>query len=310
MLAPEDYARGALDGLDLVIQPGGGCTKQYKALGEKGVEALKRFVRGGGKYYGVCAGAFLVMQQSREGYPRLGLIPFKGDDPSHYRGDAPIKVELTDDGMAALGMTNKTRTVIYFGGPAAVPGESVADTDVKVLAKYAGRLINTKQPEFVEEMVDKGAFLGGRVGKGKLFVSCPHPEKEESTFDIVRAGMKFLTGVEPSAAPTLNRVRGAVSVRYRSSDKASVQYLFDTLLLDRRIHVCSGKGLEGTAHTDVYVLTGEVKKKEVSRLERFVSRGGKVVIVADTPAERETAKTVKGAVVLESYNGVVDAIMK
>ena len=310
VLAPEDYATGALDGLDLVIQPGGGCTKQYKALGEKGVEALKRFVRGGGKYYGVCAGAFLAMQQSREGYPRLGLIPFKGDDPSHYRGDAPIKVEFTDDGMAALGMTNKTRTVIYFGGPAAVPGESVADTDVKVLAKYAGRLINTKQPEFVEEMVDKGAFLGGRVGKGKLFVSCPHPEKEECTFDIVRAGMKFLTGVEPSAAPALNRVRGAVSVRYRSSDKASVQYLFDTLMLDRRLYVCSGKGLGGMAHTDVYVLTGEVKKKEVSKLERFISRGGKVVIIADTPAERETAKTVKGAVVLESYNGVVDAIMK
>ena len=153
-------------------------------------------------------------------------------------------------------------------------------------------------------------FIGGRVGKGRLFVSCPHPEKEESTFDIVRAGMKFLTGVEPSAAPALNRVRGAVSVRYRSSDKASVQYLFDTLMLDRRIYVCSGKGLGGMAHTDVYVLTGEVKKKEVSKLERFISRGGKVVIVADTPAERETAKTVKGAVVLESYNGVVDAIMK
>lgn len=310
VLAPEDYAKGALDGLDLVIQPGGGCTKQYKALGEKGVEALKSFVRGGGKYYGVCAGAFLSMQQSREGYPRLGLIPFKGDDPSHYRGDAPIKVEFTDDGMAALGMTNKTRTVIYFGGPAAVPGENVADTDVKVLAKYAGRIINTKQPEFVEEMVDKGAFIGGRVGKGKLFVSCPHPEKEESTFDIVRAGMKFLTGVEPSAAPTLDRVRGAVSVRYRSSDKASVQYLFDTLMLDRRIYVCSGKGLGGMAHTDVYVLTGDVKKKEVSKLEHFIQRGGRVVIVADTPAEREMAETVKGAVVLESYNGVVDAIMK
>lgn len=58
------------------------------------------------------------------------------------------------------------------------------------------------------------------------------------------------------------------------------------------------------------VLTGEVKKKEVSRLERFVSRGGRVVVVADTPAERSAAKTVKGAVVLESYNGVVDAIMK
>ena len=310
VLGPEDYTNGVLETLDLVIQPGGGCTKQYKAIGEKGAEALKKFVRGGGKYYGVCAGAFLAMQQSREGYPRLGLIPFKGDDPSHYRGDAPIKVELTDEGLSALGTTNKTRTVIYFGGPAAVPGEPVADTDVKVLAKYAGRIINTKQPLPVEEMAGKGAFLGGRVGKGKIFLSCPHPEKDESTFDIVTGGIKFLTGVEPSAAPTLDRVRGAVSVRYRSSDKASAQYLFDVLTLDRRIDICPGKKLGDMEHLDVYVVTDEVKKGDVTQMEYFISRGGRVVLVADTPAERKAATMVKGALVLDSYDAVVDAILK
>ena len=310
VLGPEDYTNGVLETLDLVIQPGGGCTKQYKALGEKGAEALKKFVRGGGKYYGVCAGAFLAMQQSREGYPRLGLIPFKGDDPSHYRGDAPIKVELTDEGLSALGTTNKTRTVIYFGGPAAVPGEPIADTDVKVLAKYAGRIINTKQPLPVEEMAGKGAFLGGRVGKGKIFVSCPHPEKDESTFDIVTGGIKFLTGVEPSAAPTLDRVRGAVSVRYRSSDKASAQYLFDVLTTDRRIDICPGKKLGDMEHLDVYVVTDEVKKGDVAQMEYFISRGGRVVLVADTPAERKAATMVKGALVLDSYDAVVDAILK
>ena len=310
ILAPEDYVNGGLDGLDLVIQPGGGCTKQYKALGEKGAEALKRFVRDGGKYYGVCAGAFMAMQQSRADYPRLGLIPFKGDDPAHYRGDAPIKVAFTEEGMEALGTTNKTCTVIYFGGPAAIPGEPVEDTDVKVFGRYAGRTINTKQPEPVAEMLGKGAFLGGRVGKGRVFVSCPHPEKEECTFDIVRGGMKFLTGVEPSAAPSLDRVRGAVSVRYRSSDKASAQYLLDTLSRDRRIDVWPGKEWGDMAHVDVYVTTDEVKKSSVAALERYIARGGRVVIVADTPAERKAAKQVDGAVVLDSYDGVVDAVLK
>ena len=310
VLDPEDYTNGVLETLDLVIQPGGGCTKQYKALGEKGAEALKKFVREGGKYYGVCAGAFLAMQQSREGYPRLGLIPFKGDDPSHYRGDAPIKVDFTDEGLSALGTTNKTRTVIYFGGPAAVSGEPVADTDVKVLAKYAGRIINTKQPLPVEEMAGKGAFLGGRVGKGKIFVSCPHPEKDESTFDIVTGGIKFLTGVEPSAAPTLDRVRGAVSVRYLSSDKASARYLFDVLMLDRRIDIHPGKNFGAMEHLDVCVATEKVKKGEAAQMEHFISRGGRVVIVADTPTEQKAAKMVKGAVVLESYDGVADAILK
>ena len=143
-----------------------------------------------------------------------------------------------------------------------------------------------------------------------MFVSCPHPEKEECTFDIVRGGMKFLTGVEPSAAPSLDRVRGAVSVRYRSSDKASAQYLLDTLSRDRRIDVWPGKDWGDMAHVDVYVTTDEVKKSSVAALERYIARGGRVVIVADTPAERKAAKQVDGAVVLDSYDGVVDAVLK
>ena len=122
--------------------------------------------------------------------------------------------------------------------------------------------------------------------------------------------MKFLTGVEPSAAPSLDRVRGAVSVRYRSSDKASAQYLLDTLSRDRRIDVWPGKEWGDMAHVDVYVTTDEVKKSSVAALERYIARGGRVVIVADTPAERKAAKQVDGAVVLDSYDGVVDAVLK
>ena len=62
ILSPKDYADGVLDGLDLVVQPGGSGASQFRALGAKGVEALKRFVRDGGKYYGVCAGSFLATQ--------------------------------------------------------------------------------------------------------------------------------------------------------------------------------------------------------------------------------------------------------
>ena len=299
---------GALDGLDLVIQPGGGCTKQYKALGEDGAEAIRRFVKGGGKYYGVCAGAFLAMQQSRKDYPRLGLIPFKGDDPSHYRGDGPIKIALTDDGVAALDTTNRTRTVIYFGGPAAVPGEPVEDTDVKVLAEYAGRLINTKQPEPVEEMAGKGAFLGGRVGKGKVFISCPHPEKQEQTMDLVRSGMKFLTGVEPTPV-YLERTRGALSVRYMTSDKASADYLFGTLHRDSRFHVWSGKHLDDLPHLDAVVLTDSVSKKDAAALAPFIARGGRVVVVCDTPEKQKASESLKGAVAVKFYGDVAEALL-
>ena len=307
-LSPEDYAKGALDGIDLVLQPGGGSTSQYNALGEKGVEALRRFVLQGGKYYGVCAGAFLALQQSRPDRPRLGLVPFKGDDPSHYRGSSPIKVALTEEGSKVFEGSGKYRTMLYGGGPAAIPGEPVEDADVKVLGKYLGRIINVEQPLPVEEMAGKAAFIGGRVGKGKLFISCPHPEADECTFDLVRKGVKFLTGVEPTKTH-LDRNRGALAVRYVSSDKASAEFLAGTLLRDSRVHVLSGE-MNSLEHVDAVVWTeGKMKPAEARALSRFVKRGGRVVIVADTEKKRAAGWKVKGAVKVDSYGKVLEAIL-
>ena len=309
ILSPEEYAKGGLDGLDLVIQPGGGCTSQYKALGEDGAEALRRFVLEGGKYYGVCAGAFLALQQSREGYPRLGLVPFKGDDPQHYRGKAPIKVALTDEGKEAFEGSKSSRTVIYAGGPAAVPGESVEDADVVVLGRYVGRTINVANPEPVEPMTGKAAFLGGRVGKGKVFLSCPHPEFEESDHDMVRAGIRYLAGIAPSPV-YLNRTRGAMAVKFCSSDKASAEFLFGTLERDSRFYVWSGKSLESLSHVDAAVLTDQVSKADVNALAPYISRGLKVVLVADTEDKRAAAKKLlPEAVAVDSYAKVVDALL-
>ena len=308
-LSPEDYVNGGLDTIDLIVQPGGGCTSQYKALGEKGAEALKRFVLNGGKYYGICAGAFMALQQSLPNRPRIGLAPFKGDDPAHYRGSAPIKVTFNEEGRKALEGVGKSRTVVYAGGPALIPGKPVADSDIKILGNYAGRKISTTSGKPVEDMLGKGAFAGGRAGKGKVFISCPHPEFEEANHDIVRSGIKYLTGVAPSPA-YLNRTRGAVSVRYRSSDKASAEFLFGKLLHDRRFHVWPGKNAGTLAHLDAVVLTDKTDAAEAKQMNAFIARGGRVVAVCDTPEKRKAAGLLKGAVVVESYDGVIEAMLK
>ena len=64
------------------------------------------------------------------------------------------------------------------------------------------------------------------------------------------------------------------------------------------------------AHVDVYVKTDAVKDADVAQLSAYMARGGRVVLVADTPAERKAAEKLKGAVVLESYDGVIDAILR
>lgn len=308
-LNASDYASGGLEGLDVVLQPGGSCKSQYEMMGTNGVEALRRFVLNGGKYYGVCAGAFMALQVSRSDRPRLGLVPFRGDDPSHYRGGAPIKIALTDEGKKVFEGSQKERTVLYYGGPVVIPGTPVEDTDVKVLARYAGRIVNTCQPDPVEEMVGKAAFLGGRVGKGKVFVSCPHPETKEATFDLVRSGIKFLTGVAPTPV-YLDRVRGAVTLRYRVSDKKSAQFQLDTLIWDRRIDLCPGKDWIDLAHTDAIVQTGEVTDADAQMLNRFVEKGGRVVVLCDTPEKRQASAKLKDAITVEKYADIIDAVVR
>ena len=308
-ISAAEYGSGALDGADLVVQPGGGARTQYNAMGTNGVEALRNFVLGGGKYYGVCAGAFLAAQVSRPNYPRLGLVPYKGDDPAHYRGSAPISIKLTDEGLDEAFVGSPTnRYVVYYGGPAFIEGDKIEDSDVKVLGRYTGRIINTCQPYPVEEMRGKAAFVGGRVGKGRVFLSCPHPEMNESNHDLVRGGIKFLTGVAPSQV-NRHRVRGAVSVCYRISDKDSMQYYLDTLIRDRRIDVLSSDDISDPAHLDVIVLTS-VNPGDATKLSRFISRGGRVIVVAETESERKKASKIAGAVLVGSYAGLMEEIIK
>ena len=312
ILSPKDYANGGLDGLDLVVHPGGSGASQYWALGEKGVEALKQFVRSGGKYYGVCAGAFLASQPykaTERSVSRMGLVPFRDDEPAHYRGKGPIKVTLTDEGKAVFGGSAKDRTLLYAGGPALVPGEPVEDTDIKVFAKYAGQILNTNEPSPVEEMAGKAAIVGGRVGKGKVFLSCTHPEREEFNFDLVRGGFKYLTGVAPSPVYR-DRMRGSVAVWYSPSDKASVEFLAGTLNRDSRFYIWDDKRLLDPSHVDAVVLTGKVGKDKAKVVSRYVARGLRVVVVADTPKKSNAAQEFKGAVVVDSYDKVVDALLK
>ena len=125
---------------------------------------------------------------------------------------------------------------------------------------------------------------------------------------LVRKGVKFLTGVEPTKTH-LDRNRGALAVRYVSSDKASAEFLAGTLLRDSRVHVLSGE-MNSLEHVDAVVWTeGKMKPSEARALSRFVKRGGRVVIVADTENKRAAGWKVKGAVKVDSYGKVLEAIL-
>ncbi len=66
---------GALDGLDLLIMPGGSSMTEFDTLGTNGVERMKAFVRNGGGYVGTCAGCCLLMDGPKK---RARMMPWNG----------------------------------------------------------------------------------------------------------------------------------------------------------------------------------------------------------------------------------------
>lgn len=309
VVSPEDVQAGALAGADLLLQPGGGCNSQMLALGEKGQAEVRKFVEKGGKYYGVCAGAFLATQSEGK-FKRLGLVPYKHDGEHIYRGWAPTNIKFTPEGCAALGLKTNERMVLYWGGPVMVPGVPVPDSDVKVFGAYDGRIVNTCQPKPVAPMNGKAAFLGGRVGKGKVFVSAIHPEKSEHTCDIVHGGLNYLTGQTPHPIAR-NRARGAMAVAMNLiSEKPVAELMFSQLLPDRRFDWRIRYDATSLQHLDAVVLL-KVRPEDVTAdLAAFAKAGGRVIAVVDTPEAEKLVAPLAGVKKIRSINQVVAALVE
>lgn len=58
------------------------------------------------------------------------------------------------------------------------------------------------------------------------------------------------------------------------------------------------------------LLTDKTDAKEAKTMNAFIARGGRVVAVCDTPEKRKAAELLKGAVVVESYDELIAALLK
>ena len=103
---------GGLDGLDLLVMPGGNSKTEFTTLGTNGVERMKDFVRNGGGYIGTCAGCCLLMDEDDR---RARMMPWARsgtEDVTLYPN-----VKLNAKGAAALGLKEGLHVVRFHGGP-------------------------------------------------------------------------------------------------------------------------------------------------------------------------------------------------
>ena len=162
-----------LESFHVIVFPGGEAMEQWPALGVAGRLAIRKFVRSGGGYIGICAGAYMTAQ-----YPKyrwgLGLLDADILDHDHYaRGVGMVKIELTDTGREALSEPRKSLLDLHYGnGPLFVPAGKEGIPDYRTFAYYRTAIARGEAKS--ETMIDTPAIIAGAYGRGRVIASSGH----------------------------------------------------------------------------------------------------------------------------------------
>lgn len=174
-ITAEDIQAGKLAGFAVLIQPGGSGSKQAGELGEAGREAIRKFVKDGGGFIGICASAYLA---SADYTWSLNLLDAKVLDRQHWaRGTGEVQIRMRPQARELLGITEELVTIHYGQGPLLAPAGKDDIPDYELLATYETEIAKNGAPEGV--MKGTTAIARGSFGAGRVFCYSCHPEKTD-----------------------------------------------------------------------------------------------------------------------------------
>ena len=185
---------GKLANVDVLVHPGGSGGGQGKALGEKGRQAVRDFVRSGGGYLGVCGGAYLATNDYEWS---LNLIDAKAVDKRHWaRGTGDVQLQLSPTGSAFFSQPGAELTIHYAQGP--LLGRPEWDDpevpDYESLALFKTEIALKGAPEGV--MAGTSAAVRALYGSGRVFCFSPHPELTEGLNHLIPLAVRWAAGKE------------------------------------------------------------------------------------------------------------------
>ena len=177
-----DIAAGALKDYDLVMFTGGSGSAEAGGLGEKGREEVREFVRNGGGYVGICAGAYLACSGFEWG---VGVLNAKTVSSKWRRGQGEVKVE-----GEAFGEKLSDRGIRYSNGPIIKADVRKDLPEFEVLLAFRTELAENDTP--VGVMVNAPAMVRSTYGLGRVFTSSPHPEQTAGLEPIVEKAVRWV----------------------------------------------------------------------------------------------------------------------
>jgi putative intracellular protease/amidase len=221
LLASEDIRHGRLGGYDILFVPGGWASDKIAALGDDGREQIRRYVKGGGSYFGVCGGAGLALShESGLALTAVGRMPTSVRLPSfsgsiHLTPVAPGhpmwqgfsgggQFHAWWPGQFSLDEAGGAEVLARYGEPAA--GSFV--TDLPVLPSMNWDLWKKRYGINLdpERIVGEPAVIETRFGEGRVLLSYVHFETPGDS-----AGHRVLLNILEYLAAGKPVGRGAVN---------------------------------------------------------------------------------------------------
>ena len=179
---------------DVVIFPGGSGSGQSKGLGEPGLKSVREFVKIGGGYVGICAGAYLACSNFSWG---LGILNAGTVSSKWRRGQAMLDLECTSEAAPLLGEVKGLFKVRYNNGPILKPWTRTDIPAYTTLSVFKTETAKYGSPEGVQ--VNSPAQAIAPFGKGRVFVSSPHPENTPGLEFMIPRGIFWAAGDKKDA---------------------------------------------------------------------------------------------------------------
>lgn len=303
---------GGLDGLDVLVMPGGDSKLQFTSLGPDGISRMKKFVAAGGGYIGTCGGCYLLLDRTGGSHKRAHMVPWdkSGAEPSLLYPT----FNLNEKGAAALGLKAGKFKMRYHGGPFLYPcTNAIAEANVESWGTFEAEACMTGRIDPKKRMYGATAILGGTYGKGRVLGIAGHPEYFDSTLYLVKGAFKYVTGREVTFPARLHTPR-AISVGFLAKGIGGVETAETALVLaaekDFDLVPIDKDGIfqRRLDNIDVLVVSNDSAKKDetlAAAIRAFAARGGKVVGFG-----AGCAVLPEGGIACEPRGGVVDTIKR
>lgn len=189
LFKPAEFATRDLKGFDLVVFSGGSGSTQAKAIGPVARGRVREFVRGGGGYLGICAGAYLACA----GFDwSVGILNAKTVSSHWQRGQATMQIQLSDPGRGLFGDVSAPFPIRYHNGPIIEP---LGRTDLpayQVGAVFRTELVGTHGAP-AGKMVGSPAVAYAPFGKGRVVIISPHSEDTPGLENFIPRAVAWAT---------------------------------------------------------------------------------------------------------------------